>query len=296
MEPDDRILCFGEILWDVLPDRRLPGGAPMNVALHLKKLDLQVRFVSRVGDDQWGAELKQYLDTLGFSNYWLQRDKEYPTGWAEVDLSDSNNPQYRFPDCAWDHIELDSDLTGCLHQSDIFVYGSLVARSAKSRQTLMDLLKEENTYKVFDVNLRKPNYSIDLIESLLGRADLVKMNAHELSLLEHWFFKPADEPDLLRNISERFDCPVVTVTHGEEGASMLFQDQYYRCPGYSTRVVDTIGAGDAFLAGLLKGFLKDFPPRDILSFACATGACVVSHPGANPDYTMEDIDQLMNRE
>jgi len=289
-----KILCFGEILWDVLPGEKTPGGAPMNVAVHLNRLGLDVRFVSRIGDDPLGHKLKQYLESIHFSDYLLQLDTGHPTGTAQVNTSDPNDPQYDFPDCAWDYLEFDHDLFSLAHASDIIVHGSLVARKPKSYDTLMQLIGDENKYKVFDVNLRDPHYSQGLIQQLLEKADLVKMNDSELQVISDWFFEPSDQATWMRQLRDRFHCQVISVTHGKEGASLLYEDNYLRHDGYLTSVVDSIGAGDAFLAGLLQGILMKEAPDRILANAVALGAYVTTRSGANPIYKKADIERFKN--
>jgi len=293
MNIHDRILCYGEILWDVLPDKKMPGGAPMNVALHLNNLGLDVGFVSRIGQDTLGEELKEYLASIGFYNYILQSDPDHPTSIAKVDMSDPDDPQYQFPDCAWDYLDLDSDLKKMLGESQIIVHGSLAARNKKSFDTLKNILEAGDHFKVFDINLRSPNYSKPVIEELLGKANLVKMNESELNVLSRWFFSESNEETLLRKISDRFNCQIITVTKGAGGASLLYEEDYYWHPGFKTHVKDTIGAGDAFLAGMLYGLLTEKVPSELLSFSCAMGAYVVTKTGANPRYDMDRVYKIM---
>ena len=295
MNTSSTILCFGEILWDILPDRKVPGGAPMNVALHLQKLGLPVKFVSRIGQDEWGGQLVHYLDSVGFRDHYLQRDTDYPTSWAEVDMSDPIEVRYNFPDCAWDYIQMDGPLKEFIAGTNIVVYGSLVARKQRSYATLMELLGEAG-YKVFDVNLRKPNYSQKLIGELLNKADLVKMNEEELQIIKSWFFHRTHEDHLLAEISRVFACRAIAVSRGDGGAFLYYEDSSYEHPGYSANVVDTIGAGDAFLAALLFGWLSGKTPEQMLAFSCATGAYMVTKSGATPDYDIRDIRKMMEKD
>ena len=285
---ESRILCIGEVLWDVLPDKKVPGGAPMNVAYHLQKLGLNVQFVSKIGDDELGDQLKAYLNSLG-KDFTFQIDKAHQTSIAEVDTSDPYELKYTFPTCAWDFLELTDDLRALANNSDILVYGSLVSRNRKSYETLLSLIKDETKYKVFDMNLRPPNYTREGIVKFLEEADMVKMNESELDTLREWFYKNQEEEELLRKIWEDFNCKIITVTKGSEGASLLYQDHYYVHPGFEAEVVDTIGAGDAFLAGFLYKLLAKDSPEDILSFACAIGALVVTGEGAHLDYSIDQI-------
>ncbi|MCF8335461.1 MAG: carbohydrate kinase [Bacteroidales bacterium] len=299
MNIDSKILCFGEILWDVLPDKKVPGGAPMNVALHLKKLGMNVEFVSRIGKDALGQEFKDYLGSVDFKEYLLQEDGNHPTGTVQVDLSDSNDPKYDivFPS-AWDYIEMTEDLQQIADESEIIVYGSLASRNKVSSRTLQEILDGQGTYNVFDINLREPHYSKERIELLLGKADLVKMNKGELDILTGWFFQSngMGEEEQVKYLGSKFECPIVCVTKGENGAGLLYEGKYYRHPGFRVQLMDAIGSGDAFLAALLHGILREESPENILTYACATGAYVASKSGANPDYDINEIRQLINEQ
>jgi len=295
MSEGSLILCFGEVLWDIIDGQKIPGGAPMNVALHLNKLGRNVRFVSRTGYDQLGSDLEKFLTSSGFYDFLFQRDPHYSTGTAEVDTTDPNNPQYIFPESAWDHIECDAHLEENLDSSEVVIHGSLIARSDKSYKTLLRILEDDRKYKVFDVNLRWPYYSRDLIEVLLEKANLVKMNEDELRILAGWFFRDDTEEGLLKAVSHRFKCEILVVTKGDGGASLLYHNKYYTHQGFTVEVADTVGAGDAFLAGMLNSLLKGENPRYMLNFASAMAAYVVSKNGANPDYTIEQIHAFINQ-
>lgn len=297
MDINSQILCFGEILWDVLPDKKVPGGAPMNVALHLKKLGMNVKFVSRIGNDPLGQELKDYLDSVDFKEYLLQEDSNHPTGTVQVDLSDSNDPKYDivFPS-AWDYIEMTEELKQTAKELEIVVYGSLASRNEVSRNTLQEILAGHDTYNVLDINLREPHYTRERIEVLMNKADMVKMNEEELNILTGWLTNEGsgrDEEEQVKYLSATFDCPVVCLTKGENGAALLYEDDYYRHPGYKVELADAVGSGDAFLAALLHGYLSKGSPEKMLDLACATGAFVASRSGGTPEYGLEEVYEIM---
>ncbi len=297
MNSNSQILCFGEILWDVLPDKKVPGGAPMNVALHLKKLAMNVKFASRIGNDPLGKELKDYLDSIAFHEYLLQEDRDHPTGTVQVDLSDSNDPKYDivFPS-AWDYIEMTEELKQAADESEIVVYGSLASRNDVSRNTLQEILAIHDTYDVLDINLRDPHYTKERTEILMDKADLVKMNEEELNILMNWFTAKVDEmeeADQVKLLSSKFDCPMVCVTKGGNGAAMLYEGNYYRHPGYKVELADAVGSGDAFLAALVHGYLSKGLPEKMLDLACATGAFVASRVGGTPEYGLDEVYKIM---
>ena len=276
------IACFGEMLWDVLPTGKQPGGAPLNVALHLHNFGLGAQLISRVGHDDLGTELLAFIEGKGLGTCYVQRGETHLTGIVKANVSDSHEVTYKIVrPVAWDYIQYTAPLSALVETADAFVFGSLAARSPASRETLYRLLQRAPV-KVFDVNLRPPHYSRDVVTYLLGQADVVKLNHHELAEIMGWFGASPDEATALQWLAARFQLQAVCVTKGADGAVLWAGQQLYRSPGIAVRVQDTIGSGDAFLAALLKGWLAGSPPADYLAFACAAGSLVASHQGATP--------------
>ncbi len=276
------IACFGEMLWDVLPTGKQPGGAPLNVAVHLRNFGLEAQLLSRVGHDDLGAELLAFVEAKGLSTRYVQRGETHLTGVVKANVSDSNEVTYKIVQpVAWDYIQYTAPLSTLVETAEAFVFGSLAARSPVSRETLYRLLQRA-PFKVFDVNLRPPHYSRDVVTYLLGQADLVKLNHHELAEIMDWFGVSPDEETALQWLAARFQLQAVCVTKGADGAVLWVGQRLYGCPGIAVQVQDTIGSGDAFLAALLKGFLAGQPPAHYLAFACAAGSLVASYRGATP--------------
>jgi len=283
------ILCFGEALWDVGPSGRVPGGAPMNVALRLARLGARVRFVSRVGSDALGTELLEYLAASGLPVEEVQFDEQAPTGRVLVDVADPHDVRYEIcAPAAWDFIEAEPAAP------DVLVYGSLAARHAVSHATLRRLLDVADL-KVFDVNLRPPHDRREEIEPLLARADWVKLNEDELAVVCRWLGlvpDPANPSVVLEELARRLALDVVCVTRGPRGAWMWKDGRLHTHPGLQVDVVDTVGCGDAFLACLLWDLLAGERPDEALGRACALGALVAMHEGANPDVGEAEIRAL----
>jgi fructokinase len=287
------ICCFGEVLWDVLPSGRLPGGAPMNVATHLKNLNINSAVISRVGNDDLGAEIKKFLIENKCTTDWLQTDEVYPTGVVQVKLSKKMDATYTIVHpSAWDFISLSAELFNLVKNSSAFVFGTLACRDSKSYTTLFALLSTAR-FKVYDVNLRYPYFSEELVELLFQEADIVKMNDSELDIIASWYkVQLKDSEEKMIFLKDKFALQTVIVTKGEEGAMLLDNSGCYHHKGFSTVVADTIGCGDAFLAGFLKCRFENKSSAESLNFACALGALVASHSGANPHISLSDIVSL----
>ncbi|MDO7851478.1 carbohydrate kinase family protein [Hymenobacter convexus] len=287
------IACFGEILWDILPTGKQPGGAPFNVAVHLHQLGLPVRFISRVGDDELGTELVDFVASKGVDTGLIQQGKTHLTGVVKANVDDANEVTYKIVQpVAWDYIHFDADVEAAVATADAFVFGSLAARQAGTRETLYRLL-ETAKFKVFDVNMRPPHYTREVVKYLLGKANMVKMNHHELAEIMAWFGAETDDAAAMQWLATRFDLQVVCVTCGADGAMLWANNQLYRTPGVPVQVQDTIGSGDAFLAALLRCWLTGHAPEAALRFACAAGALVATHQGATPAFEEADVRALM---
>ena len=130
----------------------------MNVAADLRNFGVNAQIISRVGDDELGVEMVQFLTSKGLPTDLVQIGRTHLTGVAKANISDANEVTYKIVQpVAWDYIQPDPQLTETVRQSDLFVYGSLAARSPMTRDTLLDLLQVARR-KVFDVNLRAPHY------------------------------------------------------------------------------------------------------------------------------------------
>lgn len=288
------LLSFGEVLWDLFPTGPVVGGAPLNVAWHAQQLGLSSRMISRVGEDKEGHELISFLKEKGLANDFVQVDHNYPTGRVIVTLKSNDSPVYEIVHpVAWDFIQLQSEAKLSAAGCDAFVFGSLACRSDKNKKTLYALL-EETTLPVFDVNLRAPFFSKRLISDLLKKARIVKMNDEELELISGWKNLKGNEQERIAKLRHQYHHDVVIVTKGGKGAVCCTTDGFYSHPGYKINVRDTVGSGDAFLAGFVSQYLQLKPLENCLEFAGAMGAFVATQKGATPSLDLKQISILVD--
>jgi fructokinase len=279
-------VCFGEILFDVFGDKAVPGGAPFNVAYHLKKAGMNSYLVSSIGKDAYGQELLSLLESWDISTDGIQVNDTYPTGKAIVQHDADNQPVFElvFP-VAWDHIGWKERYRPVIAGSDAFVFGTLVTRNTHSRQTLMQCL-EYATLNVYDVNIRPPHFSRPVIEDLLAKTHILKLNSAELLLLGEWYGAgDRDEPGQVNMLREHFGIPEVIVTKGGDGSSYYGRGEVLHQEAIRVTVADTVGSGDAFLAGFLSKRLNpNASLADAMLAAARRGAYVASQSGACPGY------------
>jgi fructokinase len=288
------VVCFGEVLWDVLPTGRIPGGAPMNVAYHLHKLGADSKMISSIGNDVAGANLGAFLKTVGLSTDHIQVNQQFATSEVLASINDHNEVSYEivYP-VAWDKIAWQPGLAEMVSKANAFVFGSLSSRDNTSRETLLKLLDVAN-YRVFDVNLRAPHYTVDLVTDLLNRADMVKLNTSELIQIAQWYDANCQtEADCIELLFREFNIKEILITKGGTGASYYTTSYRYDYPAYKISVADTVGSGDAFLAAFLAMKLSDEPVEVALDYAVAMGAFITSQSGACPEYSRYDLGRFI---
>jgi fructokinase len=291
MNQKPEVVCFGEVLWDVLPTGALPGGAPMNVAYHLQKLGVTTAMISRIGRDDRGEQLKKVLQQNQVSLEYIQTDDLHETGVVNATFRPNNEVLYDivFP-VAWDYIEWMPSLQTLVEGSTFFVFGSLCARDETSRKTLFKL-REAATKRVVDINLRPPHFNAELLDDLLQNADIVKLNDHELDFITQSHHSKSVIEDKIRFLQDKFSIPIVIVTRGGSGAILCNEGELYKHGGFKVTVCDTVGSGDAFLAAFIYKSLQGVPPSEQLQYANAVGAFIASNQGACPEYGQEQIEE-----
>lgn len=285
-----KLVCFGEVLWDVLPTGKIAGGAPMNVSIRLQSLGIDTKMISKIGHDTLGEELLAIIKEKNVDTSLIQIDDELSTGEVLVTLDAKGSATYDivYPS-AWDKIEITEDNLKAVKEADALVFGSLACRDTVSRKTLLTLLQTAK-YKIFDVNIRPPFYTIDFLEQMMKLADFIKLNDDELFEVAHALGSNSDTiEDHILFLSELTNTNTICVTKGKDGAILYIDNQFYNHKGFEVTVADTIGSGDSFLAALLSQVLYSEAYLNAVKFGCAVGALVASHKGANPNISDKEI-------
>ena len=291
------VLGIGELLWDIFNDSRKPGGAPANVAFHLNQLGMNGIIASRIGEDSLGEEIQKFLMEMGISVSFLQHDSNHPTGTVTVELDQSGTPAFRIHEnAAWDFLEMTSELQELLPSLSAVCFGTLAQRENVSRrtiQTLLELLPRE-CLKVYDVNLRQNFFSRELLEILLSKSDIAKMNHEEVEILKPLLGIPlnASLTECAEILCDRFRLKKVCVTRAENGCRIVTHSgEIADVPGKNIQVADTVGSGDSFTAALIYAELKNCGLQIQAEFANAVGTLVASYPGGMPPLR-DELTQL----
>ncbi len=289
-----KIICFGEILWDSMPAGLFLGGAPFNVAHDLHQLGIDSLIISRVGDDVLGREILRRLSIEGMATEFVGIDESLPTGFVEVTFDREWNPSYKIVEpAAWDCISIDEKLVLEVSKAEMFVFGTLACRNRSSRESLRALLKSAPT-KVLDINIRPGAISKEITEELLLSADIVKVNSSEMKVLMRWFNLPDNDREAAEAIAKTFSCNLVCISMGPDGGSLWHDGRWVRHPGFRVNVRSSVGAGDAFLAGLLSALKEGRSDEEILETANLMGAYAVTKMEAAPEFNMGEIELVRN--
>jgi fructokinase len=275
------LLGIGELLWDLLPSGRRLGGAPANFAFHASRLGCRGALVSRVGDDDLGREALAKLAALGVDRSRVQMDPGLPTGTVAVTLDAQGNPAYEITrNVAWDALEFPDSLSSFAPEADAICFGTLAARDPRTRATLCRFLSAagRRPLRILDVNLR-PTGPEDFLD-LLGLCDVLKVNEAELPHVAHLC---GVEGDPLQGLRTRFNLKLVALTQGGQGSILCTEAVRLEMPGLPLKVVDTVGAGDAFTAALAAGMVQGLDLQVIQRRATRLAAYVCTQAGAMPE-------------
>jgi len=272
-----RLVIFGEVLFDCFPDgTRVLGGAPFNVAWHCQAFGLRPLFISRVGNDPLGQEIRSAMHSWGMDASGLQLDSAHATGIVDVSFNDGEPAYEIVENSAWDFI--DHQATPEIDNHCVLYHGSLALRNSVTANSLADL-KQQCARSIFiDVNLRPPWWDLSLIQNIIQHGQWIKLNSEELALIVP---QQADVESRMKFLLANTHVKLVVVTRGGDGAIAATQDETCSVlPETISHVVDTVGAGDAFSSVLLLGLYKAWPLQEILDRAQQFASAVVKQRGA----------------
>ena len=292
-----KIISLGEVLWDILPSREHLGGAPFNFAWHAHNLGHEVCFVSAIGNDQRGSRTLEQMADLGLPAQFVHRMSNYPTGTVTVTLDSLGLPQYVIHrPAAYDFPALGpAELEALLNPAPAWIYfGTLQQMSAPAHDLLLKLMTAAPAAKRFyDVNFRTNCFTPELVRNLALQSQILKLNEQEIPVLREISGLQCDSLEqFCRNCRRAFQLDTVCVTLGPKGCALLMDNEYLEPPGFSVKVADTIGAGDAFSAAFIHGISAGGTAAQIAEFANRIGALVASRPGGTPKWTMAEAMML----
>jgi fructokinase len=228
----------------MLPGGKQLGGAPTNFAYHSQILGATGVPVSCVGDDELGKEILASLTNLGLSTDYIAIDGEHPTGTVTVELDGAGKPEYAIhEDVAWDFIPPDPGLMELAGKADAVCFGTLSQRSQASRETVHQFLDATHAgcIRVYDINLRQEYYNKEIIDSMLRRAEVLKLNDEELPVVASLLGIAGDDNAVLGSILERYGLLLIVLTMGGDGSLLFVDGEISICQSCeSIEIADTV--------------------------------------------------------
>ncbi len=284
-----KIIGLGEVLWDMLPEGKQLGGAPANFTYHANALGAEGIVVSSVGQDALGTELREQLQINGLSVAALAEDAAHPTGTVTVTLADGGQPDYTIHEnVAWDFIPFSPDYQKLAAEADAVCFGTLASRNPHSRESIRRFLDATmpRCLRVLDVNLRQDYYSAELVQTLLERADVLKLNEDELPIIASLVSIEGSSKERMEKLMAQYALQCIALTRGARGSILLTPGLLEVHHGLRIdTVVDTVGAGDSFTAVLVTGLLNHWSLEDIneranqlAGFVCGQAGGMATHP------------------
>lgn len=281
------IIGFGELLWDLLPAGAQLGGAPGNFAYHAHVLDAEVHIVSAIGDDDLGRRALDQLRAVGLDTRFISTLKKPPTGTVPITLNAAGQPSYTIVEnVAWEVIPCSPELLALAARADAVCYGSLAQRSPVSRHTLRQFIAamRSDCLRIFDINLRPPHFTSEVVLDSLTTATLFKLNDEELPQLAAMLGCASDEPAVFAHLFAHYPLQTIALTRGARGATLVTRDQRHDLPGQPPELLaDTVGAGDSFTAALVTSLLAGRSLSEAGTRAIRHASYVCSKPGAMPE-------------
>ncbi len=279
------VVGIGELLWDVFPTGKRAGGAPINFVYHATQLGAEGYAVSAVGNDLFGTEILQELEKSHIAYY--VDSLNYPTGSVKVELHQGIPSYTIIENVAWDHISLTQKAIEIVKRADAICYGTLAMRHPDSKNTITALLAyaRPEALRFYDINLRQHYYSKELIEKLLGLANIVKVNDEELLTISKMFNVTSGEEAFCKYLCDTYRLKYVIITAGEKYSFVYSNAETSRLNTPQVTVADTVGAGDAFSGAFVQGILDGKTLQEAHQQAVEISAFVCTQTGAWPEYT-----------
>lgn len=292
-----KIVAFGEVVWDILPNGKVLGGTPSNLVFRCNSFGEEGFLLSRVGDDVLGHAALRRLKELGISDENVQIDGEFPTGTVDITFDEKDEPVYKVTlDVAFDHIEFSAEALKLARTADCLFFGLLPQRFGISKNTIRELIKESpDSLKFFDLKLFEHFFDVKVVEHLLLSSNIVRIKEKEILFLAQKLNIGFDNlVEFGDRLCEKYKVDLVLVTRGQNGVFAYDKNKgAFMDSGFKIKMKDNIGSGMAFSAGFLHYYLNGKPIQEALNFGNAAGALNATKRGATTFFNKTDVVRFM---
>ena len=257
-----KAIVYGEVIWDVYPDKKVIGGAPFNFAAHIAHLDVQSYLVTGIGNDELGSNAILEMQKHGIKTDFVQKNN-FDTGMCTVTLDQSKVPSYYVhPNTAYDNICIDHECISKINAigADVFYFNTLIQRNNVSRNSLKYILDNCSFKDIFcDINIRKDCFDYESLKLCLEKSTIVKISDEEAHYLYDLGLLKGSG-DCITDVARAFpNLKQVVYTRGGNGSCVLDNESHHvfdsgKIP--PVNVVSTVGAGDCFGATYIAYILQ----------------------------------------
>lgn len=279
------VVGLGEVLWDMLPEGRKIGGAPVNFAYHAGQFGIDTMAVSAIGNDKLGEDTIAEMNGKHLNH--IFPSVPYPTGSVQVKLDEKGVPAYDIKEnVAWDNIPFTNEIESVARNCQAVCFGSLAQRNAVSRSTIRKFIEStpSGCIRIFDINLRQNFYTREVIRDSLELCNILKINDEEIMLVSGMFnYDSSNIDNVCRTIMEDFSLEMVILTCGTKGSYIFTKDDVSFMPTPKVNVADTVGAGDSFTGSFCAAILRGLPVAEAHKKAVEVSAYVCTQNGAMPE-------------
>ena len=279
------VVGLGEVLWDMLPEGRKIGGAPVNFAYHAGQFGIDTMAVSAIGNDKLGEDTIAEMNGKHLNH--IFPSVPYPTGSVQVKLDEKGVPAYDIKEnVAWDNIPFTNEIESVARNCQAVCFGSLAQRNAVSRNTIRKFIEStpSGCIRIFDINLRQNFYTSNVIHDSLELCNILKINDEEIMLVSRMFnYDSSNIENVCHTIMEDFSLEMVILTCGTKGSYIFTKGGVSFMPTPKVNVADTVGAGDSFTGSFCAAILRGLPVAEAHKKAVEVSAYVCTQNGAMPE-------------
>lgn len=279
------VVGLGEVLWDMLPEGRKIGGAPVNFAYHAGQFGIDTMAVSAIGNDKLGEDTIAEMNGKHLNH--IFPSVPYPTGSVQVSLDEKGVPAYDIKEnVAWDNIPFTNEIESVARSCRAVCFGSLAQRNTVSRSTIRKFIEStpSGCIRIFDINLRQNFYTSNVIRDSLELCNILKINDEEIMLVSRMFnYDSSNIENVCRTIMEDFSLEMVILTCGTKGSYIFTKGGVSFMPTPKVNVADTVGAGDSFTGSFCAAILRGLPVAEAHKKAVEVSAYVCTQNGAMPE-------------
>ena len=279
------VVGLGEVLWDMLPEGRKIGGAPVNFAYHAGQFGIDTMAVSAIGNDKLGEDTIAEMNGKHLNH--IFPSVPYPTSSVQVSLDEKGVPAYDIKEnVAWDNIPFTNEIESVARSCRAVCFGSLAQRNAVSCNTIRKFIEStpSGCIRIFDINLRQNFYTSNVIRDSLELCNILKINDEEIMLVSRMFnYDSSNIENVCRTIMEDFSLEMVILTCGTKGSYIFTKGGVSFMPTPKVNVADTVGAGDSFTGSFCAAILRGLPVAEAHKKAVEVSAYVCTQNGAMPE-------------